>query len=143
MTRAEMIAIVTHHMAGSPEAAQHTHIECRCWPDHVHRKDTYEQGCFCPECASLEAVERGLVAEDTEPERDGPNDGPRWCERCGRLLTTEITSDGAEEELAHWESDYPSAALNCAKHWREFMLCVVAIPEEHLPRVAKLVECSR
>jgi hypothetical protein len=137
--RTALMAVVAERMAASSEAAQHTHIECHC-ADHVHRTDNFEQGCFCPGCASAEAVARGLASGDTEPDGDGPDDNPQWCEKCGRLITAEITSDGALEELVHWQGDLPSARLDRPERWREFMLCVAAISEEHLPRVAALID---
>lgn len=143
MTRDLMIAIVTEKMAGAPEPEEHWHIECHC-PDREHRTDEYEDGCFCYPCASKEAVKRGLDEDDTE--HDGglcAEDRTKWCENCGCLITSEITPDGAEEELDHWDKnfpDYESAHLNSPSRWREFLLCVNAIPEAHLPRVQAVIE---
>lgn len=145
-TKADLIAIVATRAEGSPEVAQHTHIECHC-PGHVHRKENYEQGCFCPECASAQAVKLGLAASDTESEVDDPDDGPRWCEECGRLISMAITADGAVEEMEHWEASGPKDPSGEAyggpprspEDWRVFMLCLVAIPDEHLSRVARIV----
>lgn len=75
MTREEMIAIVSERMAGSQEAARHTHIECFC-PDRKHRRDDYDEGCFCPDCAAKAAVDLGYPATDTQPEAEGPDDSP-------------------------------------------------------------------
>lgn len=133
--RATMLSVVAERAQGSPEAAAHTHIECHC-PGHVHRTGRYEEGCFCPNCAVAEAIERGLAARDTEPENvDEPDDTPQWCERCGRLISSAITPDGAGEELSRWETRAPRNA----EEWRDFALCVSAIAEEHLPRVARVI----
>ena len=50
-TRQELIATVEALAAGAREPARHTHIECNC-ADHAHRRDDYDQGCFCPDCAA-------------------------------------------------------------------------------------------
>jgi hypothetical protein len=136
-----LINVVAQRMAGSPEAAQHTHVECHC-NTRGHRTDKFEEGCYCPECAVKEAVARGLDERDTEPEADGPDDSPQWCDRCDRLITTEITAVGARDELNHWESGEPGTRLDSQAKWREFMLCVQAIHDEHLPRVDRLVRLT-
>jgi hypothetical protein len=141
MTREQMIAIVEAHAAGSQEPAQHTHIECNC-DDLAHRRDDYDQGCFCPDCAAEAAVKLGYPPTDVEPEAEGPDDSPQWCENCGHPLTTEITVAGALDELAHWESS-DNAILVQPYLWRELMLCVVAIADEHLPRVRAIIERHR
>lgn len=148
MTREELIAIVTERMAGSQPAARHTHIECWC-PDRAHRREDYDEGCYCPDCAAKAAVALGYPATDTELETEGPDDGPRWCQECGRLITLRddperpwgITSDGALEELVHYESGLGAerGEPKTPDDWRVFLLCVDAIAEEHLPRVEAVV----
>lgn len=148
MTREEMVAIVSERMAGSQEAARHTHIECFC-RGRVHRRDDYDEGCFCPDCAAKAAVDLGYPATDTEPETEGPDDGPRWCQTCGRLITLRdtsdlawgITPDGALEELQHYESGlgFEKGEPKTPDGWRVFLLCVDAIAEEHLPRVERVI----
>lgn len=144
LTRAELVAIVTERMAGSKPAARHTHIECRC-SDLAHRREEHETGCFCPACAAKEAKARGLLRTDTEPEAEGPDDRPQWCEKCGRLITLRdsddlawgITADGALEELEHFETGLGAkrGEPKTPDDWRVFLLCVDAIDEEHLLRV--------
>lgn len=148
MTREELAAIVVTRMFGSAEPAHHTHIECQC-PGGVHRADQPDEGCFCPECAAKEAVRRGFNAKDIEPESEGPEDNPSWCESCGRLITLRttpellwgITPRGALEELEHFESGLGAerGEPKTPDDWRLFLLLVDNIDEEHLPRVEALL----
>ena len=143
--RAAIVAVVEEQMAGSKEAAVHTHIECFC-PGHIHRKDDYDPGCFCPDCAADAAEALGYPRTDIEPDWKDPDDaqeddGPRWCETCGRLISIVISDDGAEDELLHWEtSTAPGGPPKDADDWRVFLLAVKAIKREHLPGVALVIE---
>jgi hypothetical protein len=149
--RAALVAIVVERMAGSQEPGRHTHIECNC-DDRDHRRDIYDDGCFCPECAALGAVALGYPPTDTEPEKEGPDDSPQRCETCGRLITlrnTEdlewgVTPDGALEELQHFETGlgFKRGEPKTPDDWRLFLLCVDAIADEHLPRVAAVIARS-
>lgn len=149
MLRQQLVAIVEALAEGSQEPARHTHIECNC-PNLVHRTDEFEQGCFCPDCASAEAVKRGLDSEDTEPENEGPDDRPQWCEDCGRLITLRttpdllwgISPDGALEELEHYESGlgFEKGEPKTPDDWRVFLLLVDAIDAEHLRRVEAVIK---
>jgi hypothetical protein len=149
MTREEMIAIVTARMAGSQEPARHTHIECNC-DDLAHRRDDYDVGCFCPDCAAKAAVELGYPPTDVKPENEGPDDNPQWCDDCGRLITLRdaewlawgITSAGALEELEHYESGlgFERGEPKTPDDWRGFLLLVDSIADEHLPRVRAVIE---
>jgi hypothetical protein len=134
-------AAVTEHALGAPEPAQHCHIECLC-EGLAHRTEHYIQGCFCRPCASAKAVELGMDANDVEveaPNEDG-DDGVRWCGSCGALITSKITADAANEEMAHWEaSGSPGGPPKTSAEWREFLLCVEAIEERHLVRVADVL----
>lgn len=148
-TRAEMITIVEQLAVDSQEPARHTHIECRC-EDRAHRRGDYEQGCFCPDCAAAAAVKLGYPATDTEPERDGPDDAPQWCEECGRLITLRstpdlpwgITVDGALEELEHFESGlgFEKGEPRTPDDWQVFLLLLDSISEEHLGRVESVIK---
>lgn len=149
MTREEMVAVVTERMAGSPEPQPHTHIECFC-PGFIHRRDDYDEGCFCPGCAAKAAVALGYPPTDIE--HDNPmgctgegdvDDAVRWCETCGALISAEITKVAAEEELPHWEAA-PHVERNggpptTPTHWREFLLMVKAIDASLLPRVEAII----
>lgn len=147
-TRQDLIAIVEERAAGAPEAARHTHIECRC-PDGDHRREDYDEGCFCPACAADAAVELGYPATDTLGEVEGPDDCPKWCEKCDRLITLRdspdlawgITPDGALEELEHYESGlgFERGEPKTPDDWRVFLLLVDSIDEQHLPRVARVI----
>jgi len=149
MNREEIQAYVAERMAGSQEAARHTHIECWC-PDLEHRRDTYDGGCYCPACAAKAAAALGYPETDTEPEHEGPDDTPRWCDTCDRLITLRstpdiewgITADGALEELEHYETGlgFERGEPKTPDDWRVFMLLVDAIEEEHLPRVVAVIE---
>lgn len=148
LTRAEMNEIVERRATGSQEPARHTHIECWC-DGHIHRRDDYDPGCFCPDCAARAAVKLGYPATDTEPEREGPDDSPQWCEECGRLITLRstpdlswgITSDGALEELEHFESGlgFERGEPKTPDDWRVFQLIVDVIAEKHLSRVEAVI----
>ncbi len=148
MTRKELVKAVSERMAGSPEASRHTHLECWC-PDREHRRDDYDHGCFCPACAAKEAVRLGYPDTDTEPETEGADDGPQWCERCGCLITLRstpdeewgITPDGALEELEHYETGlgFQKGEPKTPGDWRVFLLLVDSIADEHLPRVERVV----
>lgn len=154
MTREEMIAVVTARMAGSPEAQPHTHIECFC-PGFIHRRDDYDEGCFCPGCAAKAAVALGYPPTDIE--HDNPwgctgegdvDDAVRWCETCGALMSAEINEDAAEDELLHWETPRETTETRCggppstAVEWREFLLTVKAIDSSLLPRAWAIIELA-
>ncbi len=136
--RANLLFIVKARAAGAPPAQPHTHIECFCY-DHIHRRDDYDDGCFCPACASKAAVALGYpptdITEDVETPWDG-DDLPRWCETCGVLISTLITPDGALEEL----DEYERRPRTSPEEWRDFALCVENIADEYLPRVEAVVE---
>ena len=147
-TRLELVAAVEKLAAGSREPARHTHIECNC-AGRVHRREDYDQGCFCPDCAAATAVELGYPATDTESEVEGTDDSPQWCEKCGRLITLRdapdlpwgITPEGALDELEHFESGlgFTRGEPSTPDDWREFLLTVDAIDDEHLPRVDAVI----
>lgn len=147
--RQRLVAIVEKLAEGAREPARHTHIECNC-PGLVHRKDEFEQGCYCPECASKEAVKRGLDTEDTEPENEGPDDNPQWCENCGRLITLRTKPDllwgispaGALEELKHFETGLgaENGEPKTPDDWQVFLLLVDSIDEAHLRRVGAVIK---
>lgn len=134
---------------GSKEAARHTHIECNC-TGLIHRTDGFEEGCFCPECASEEAIARGLDAEDTEPDGEGPDDNPKWCFKCDRLITLRttpevlwgLTPNGALEELGHFETGLGAqkGEPKTPDDWRVFLLLVDSIDEIHLRRVEAVIK---
>jgi hypothetical protein len=149
MTRSELTAMVEARAVGAQEAVRHTHIECNC-PDLAHRRSDFDEGCFCPDCAIAAAVALGYPPTDTEPEKEGPDDGPQWCENCGRLITLRstpdlpwgITAEGALAELEHYETGlgFKRGEPRTPDHWRNFLLVVDAIAEEHLPRVEAVIE---
>jgi hypothetical protein len=146
--RERLTEIVEKLAEGSQEPAHHTHIECNC-PGLVHRTDEFEEGCFCPECASEEAVKRGLDAEDIELENEGPDDNPKWCQNCDRLITLRttpdllwgITPEGALEELEHFETGLGAekGEPKTPDDWRVFLLLVDSIDETHLRRVEAVI----
>lgn len=148
MNRRQLINIAKRLARGSQPAARHTHIECFC-PGYVHRRDDYDIGCFCPECASKAAVKLGYPPTDVEPEKEGTDDSPQWCEDCGRLITLRdskvliwgISANGALEALEHYESEFAlkKGEPKTPDDWRRFLLLVDAIEEEHLPRVEAVV----
>jgi hypothetical protein len=148
-TRQELIATVEALAAGAREPARHTHIECNC-ADLAHRRDDYDQGCFCPDCAAAAAVALGYPATDTEPEGEGADDRPCWCERCDRLITLRstpdrawgITPDGALEELKHYEAGlgFERGEPRTPDQWQDFLLLVDSIADEHLPRVEAVIQ---
>jgi hypothetical protein len=149
MIRAELIAIVESRAVGAREPARHTHIECHC-PGLVHRRDDYDKGCFCPACASAAAVNLGYPATDTKPENEGPDDSPRRCETCDRLITLRstldlewgITPDGALEELEHYETGlgFERGEPQTPDQWQDFLLVVDSIADEHMPRVEAVAQ---
>lgn len=146
--RSALIQAVEAKAVGSPEAQPHTHIECFC-DGHIHRRDDYDDGCFCPPCAAAHAVSLGYPATDTEPETEGPDDTPQWCEKCGCLITLRSTPDeewgitpaGALEELEHYETGlgFQKGEPKTPTDWRVFLLLVDSIADEYLPRVARIV----
>jgi hypothetical protein len=143
-----MVAIVVARTAGAKQPMRHTHIECWC-PDREHRRDDYDEGCFCPPCASEAAVALGYPATDAEPEAEGADDGPRFCQTCDRLITLRstddiewgVTLDGALDELAHYETGlgFERGEPKTPEDWQVFLLMVDAIAEEHLPRVEAII----
>lgn len=151
MTRDELIKVVEGFAVGARAAARHTHIECNC-SNLAHRRDDYDQGCFCPECASAAAVALGYPSTDTESEVEGADDQPRWCEGCGRLITLRstpdlewgITADGALEALEHFETGlgFERGEPNTPDTWLVFLLLVDSIDGEHLPRVEAIVRAA-
>lgn len=148
MLRQKLVAIAEAQSVGSREPARHTHIGCRCGNnDHL---DLSDQGCFCPPCAVYEAARRGFDANDVEPENEGPDDSPQWCEDCNVLITLRnapdldwgISQDGAEEELEHYEPGglgFDRGEPSTPDHWRVLLLVIDSIADEHLVRVEAVV----
>lgn len=148
MDRKTMTAIVEARAVGARSAARHTHIECNC-DDGAHRRSDYDEGCFCPECAVAAAVALGYPPSDTEPEHEGADDSPRWCDTCDRLITLRntpdlewgITPDGALEALEHYETGlgFQRGEPQTPEQWQDFLLLVDSIASEHLPRVEAVI----
>ena len=147
MNREELVVVAERRSRRARKAMRHTHIECFC-DDRRHRRDNYDHGCFCPPCARKAAVKLGYPATDIEPEHEGPDDSPQFCQTCDRLITLRttpslewgITPDGAQEELKHWEKTRPTAPGD----WLCVLLMLDSLAEEFLPRAeAVIVRANR
>ena len=152
LLRRHLVTIAEAQAVGSREPAQHTHIECFC-QGYVHRRDDYDEGCFCPECAAEHAVKLGYPSTDTRPENEGPDDSPQWCEECDVLITLRSSPDldwgisprGALEELEYYEKPglgFDRGEPSTPDQWQVFLLVIDSIADEYLPRVVDVVNAA-
>jgi ADP-ribose pyrophosphatase YjhB (NUDIX family) len=136
--REQLTTIAANRMAGSTEPMPRYWVYFTSGPS----TNDYVQESFCQKCAQIEVQKISKRGESATIERlnDEPDETIQYCGECDATLTFALDRRGAIEELAHWESDWPSAKLSSPDDWRAFVLCLKALDDEHLPRAQVVVE---